>query len=158
MGRAMNDPVELAPGERARLEKLMGSGSVMARVITRARILLLTDRGTQGPAWSDEAIAEALSVTPRTMNRLRKRFAQERLKAIEHHSPKRYRPRRLDGKAEAKLITLACSKPPEGHAQWSLRLLADRLVSLDVIDKISYETVRRTLKKTSLSRGKSNAG
>lgn len=158
MGRAMKNPVALAPAERTRLESVVKAGTSQARVITRARILLLTDQGPKGPAWSDADIAEALSVTTRTLSRMRRLYQSEGIEAIRHHAPKRYRPRQLDGRAEARLITLACSEPPQGHARWTLRLLADRLVSLDIVDTVSYETVRRTLKKTNLNLGNNNAG
>ncbi len=158
MARAIKTPVAVAPAERTRLEAIVKSGTSQARVITRARILLLTDRGDDGPAWNDGDIAQALSVTTRTLSRVRGLYQAEGLDAIRHHAPKRYRPRQLDGRAEARMITIACSEPPQGHARWTLRLLADRLVSLDIVDTVSYETVRRTLKKTNLSLGNNNVG
>jgi hypothetical protein len=146
MGRAILHPVVLAPEERAQLESLTKKGKAQAPVIRRARILLLLDQSEAGPKWPDKSVSQACGVSARTLARLRKRFAEERLGAIRHHSPEHYRPRKIDGDGEAQLAMIACSDPPEGYARWSLRLLADKLVSLDI--NVSYETVRRTLKKT----------
>jgi transposase len=148
--------VELSDAEREYLSKLISSGESKARKLTRARILLKADAGCK-----DKAISEALDVGQATVQRVRKRFAQEGLEAaINRRPPNRTYERILDGRAEAHLIALACSAPPEGHARWSLRLLAERLVALDELDieSISYETVRRTLKKTNLSLGSNNSG
>jgi hypothetical protein len=153
MGRAILHPVVLSPAERDQLTALVRAGRRPARLLTRARILLLLDCGPCGPAKSDAQIHETLGPALRTLSRLREAFARLGLRAVEHQSPKRYRPRRLDGAAEARLITLACSTPPAGHVRWTLRLLADRLVSLDIVDEVSHETIRSTLKKTNLSLG-----
>jgi hypothetical protein len=123
-------------------------------MLTRARILLKADHGEGGPGWSDAAIAGALDVDPSTVLRVRRQCVTEGLDAaLERKRPDRVYERTLDGVGEARLIALACSVPPEGHAQWSLRLLADQLVRLEVVETISYETVRQTLKKTTSSRG-----
>jgi hypothetical protein len=153
MGRAILHPVLLDPAQRNQLRAIARSGRHRARIITRARILLLADQGPNGPARSDAQICASLSVCQRTLSRVRSDFARLGMKAIEHQNPRRYRPRRLDGAAEARLSALACSAPPQGQARWTLRLLADALVSLDVADEISHETVRATLKKTNLSLG-----
>lgn len=145
--------VRLSPKDRAELEKVVKSGTSAARKIARARILLLAD--ADGKAMSDPEIVAALDVGRATVERVRKRFVQEGLASgIEHRpSPPRPGKRRLDGDGEAHLIALACSRPPPGRACWTLQLLADRMVQLKHADELSYETVRRTLKKTSLSRG-----
>ena len=148
--------VKLSAEEREYLSKLISSGEGKARKLTHARILLKADVG-----YKDKAISEALDVGLATVHRVRKRFAQEGLEAaINPRPPTRTYKRILDGWAEAHLIALACSAPPEGHARWSLRLLAERLVTLDEADveSISYETVRRTLKKKNLSLGSDSSG
>ena len=142
--------VILSPDERQQLNALVRSGKRSARVLTRARVLLLTDQGDRGPGWEDRRVAEALGCGHRTVERLRERFVTEGLDAALTHKPQATprRERVLDGAAEAKLITLACSATPDGRKAWTLRLLADKLVELEVVDAISRETVRRTLKKT----------
>jgi transposase len=122
--------------------------------LTHARILLKADHGTDGPGCTDEAIAEALDVSEVTVWRVRKRYVMEGLEAaLNHRHPKNHRPRRLDGDQEAHLIALACTEPPEGRNRWTLRLLASRMVELEYAERVSYETVRVTLKKTHSSRG-----
>lgn len=146
--------VRLTPTERTQLLKLVSSGEAPARKVTHARILLKADRGTDGPGCTDEAIAEALDVGEVTVWRVRKRYVTEGLEAaLNHRHPKNHRPRRLDGDQEAHLIALACSEPPEGRARWTLRLLARRMIELEYTERVSYETVRVTLKKTRSSRG-----
>lgn len=140
--------VFLDDAQRARLRTLVGSGTAPARRLTRARVLLKADHGEGGPGWSDAAIAGALDVDPSTVLRVRKQFVAEGLAAtLERKRPDRVYERRLDGTQEAHLVALVCSAPPDGQARWSLRLLADELVRLEVTDAISYETVRQTLKK-----------
>jgi transposase len=142
--------VELTPEERQDLTKLVSAGKGSARTLTRARILLKADQAAGGPGWDDGRIADALGCGRRTVERVRRRLVEEGLDAALTHKPQA-RPSvapKLDGRAEAKLIALACSDPPDGRAGWTLRLLADRLVGLEVVDSVSYETVRRTLKKT----------
>lgn len=146
--------VSLTEAERAELRTLIGSGIAPARMLTRARVLRKADHGEGGPGWSDAAIAGALDVHPATVQRIRRQFVTEGLTAtLERKRPDRVYERALDGRQEASLVALACAVPPEGHAQWSLRLLADELIRLEVVETISYETVRRTLKKTTSSRG-----
>jgi hypothetical protein len=142
--------VTLTAGEREQLEILIRSGRRSARGITRARILLLTDQGDVGPGWEDRRVAEALGCGHRTVERIRERFVAEGLDAALTHNKPANPPRQpvLDGAAEAKLIALACSATPDGRKAWTLRMLADKLVELEVVDAVSYETVRRTLKKT----------
>jgi len=148
--------VELSAEEREYLSRLISCGEDKVRKVTRARILLKADAGCK-----DKMISEALDVGLATIHRVRKRFAQEGLEAaINRRPPNRRYERLLDGRAEAHLIALVCSAPPEGHARWSLRLLAERLVALDEVGvaSVSYETVRRTLKKTNLSLGSDSSG
>ena len=143
--------VTLTEEERHSLQKLVRSGNAGARKITRARILLKANQNNGGPAWTDPQICQALDVGVATVERIRKRVVEEGLDAALNRR-KNQNPRirrKLDGHQEAQLVTLACSKPPEGRNRWSLRLLADTLVELEVVDSISYQTVRRVLKKTS---------
>ncbi len=143
----------LSEEERADLRELVGSGIAPARTLTRARILLKANHGEGGSGWSDAAIAGALDINPSTVFRVRHQFVQEGLAAtLARKRPDRVYHRRLDGGREAHLIALACSVPPEGQSQWSLRLLADTLVQREVVETISYEPVRHTLKKTTSSR------
>lgn len=146
--------VGLTEEQRAQLRGLVGGGMAPARMLTRARILLKADHGEGGPGWSDAAIAGALDVNPSTVLRVRRQFAAEGLTAtLARKRPDRVYERTLDGKQEAQLVALTCGAPPAGHIQWSLRLLADELVRLEVVETVSHETVRQTLKKTSSSRG-----
>ena len=116
-------------------------------------MLLKVDQGKKGQGWADSTVAEAFAAHITTVERLRKRFVEEGLEAaLERHNRKNYT-RKLDGDAEAHLIAVACSEPPEGRNEWTLRLLADKLVELKVVDSVSHMTVSRTLKKTNLSRG-----
>ncbi len=147
-------PVILSDPEREELKSLIAAGTAPARKLTHARILLKADQGSEGPGWVDEQVAEAVEVSQPTISRVRKQYFEEGLEAaLNRRPPNREYHRKLDGEKEARLIALACSEPPEGQARWSLRLLADRLVELEVVDEeISYQTVRRTLKKTPSSR------
>ena len=146
--------VFLTEAERARLRTLVGSGVAPARTLTRARILLKADQGEGGTAWADAAIAGALEVHPATVARVRRQHVEEGLEAaLERKRPDRLYARTFDGEAEARLVALACTKPPTGRERWSLRLLADELVRLEVVETVSYETVRRTLQQTLSSRG-----
>src|SRR5215211_3074876 len=142
-------PVILSDTERVQLKNLIAAGTAPARKLTHARILLKADQGSEDPGWVDEQVADAVEVSQPTVSRVRKHYVQEGLQAaINRRAPNREYHRKLDGKQEARLVALACSEPPEGQARWSLRLLADRMVELEVVEEISYQTVRRTLKKT----------
>src|SRR5262245_33856607 len=145
--------VELTPEERQHLSQLVSCGKRSARILTRARILLKADQAPGGPAWHDDRIAEALGCGRRTVERVRQRLVEEGLEAALNHKPQARPsvPPKLDG--EARLIALACSQPPDGRDGWTLQLLADKLVELHVVESVSYETVRRALKKTNSSRG-----
>ncbi len=143
-------PVILSEAQREQLKSLIAAGTAPARKLTHARILLKADQSPEGPGWVDEQVAEAVETSQPTVARVRKQYFEEGLEAaLNRRPPNRVYRRKLDGEQEARLIALACSEPPEGQARWSLRLLADKLVELEVVDEeISYQTVRRTLKKT----------
>jgi transposase len=154
MGKEVKYVVRLSSEERAALEVLVRSGKGAADKRLRAQILLKADVGPGGPGWADVRIAEAFEVGPSTVHRLRQRLVEEGLDTALLRKPSRQRrPRKLDGENEARLIACACAQAPEGRARWTMQLLADRLVELKVVDRISDETVRRTLKKTTSSLG-----
>jgi transposase len=140
--------VRLAPGDRSRLEQMAGAGRHPARALVHARVLLKADSGPGGPGWDDGRIADALECGASTVARVRKKFAQGGLDlALYRKKPAGRRYRKLTGEQEARLVALACSPAPDGQARWTLKLLAAKLVELEVAD-VSDETVRRTLKKT----------
>ena len=145
--------VRLTAEEQAHLSQMIRSGQAAARVLLPARILLKADSGPAAPAWSEEAIGEALEVQATTVARVHQRFVEEGLQAALRPPPttRRYE-RKRDGQAEAHLIALACGPAPEERAKWTLRLLADKLVELQHVPAISHEMVRQTLKKTNCSR------
>lgn len=146
--------VVLSAAERARLHTLIGQGRAPARLLTHARILLKANQGEGGPGWSDVAIAGAVEVQTRTVARVRQRYVTAGLDAaLERQAPDREYRRKLDGEQEAYLIALACGTPPAGAQRWTLRVLAAEAVRLEVVDTISHETVRQTLKQTTSSRG-----
>ena len=146
--------VTLTQEERQTLQAMLSKGKAAARKLMHARILLKADASPGGPAWNDDRIAEGLEVGRATVERVRKMFVEEGLDAaLERRRPRRRYERILDGDGEARLIALACQKPPEGRARWTLRLLADRMVRLEYVDKVSKDTVARVLKKTNLSLG-----
>jgi hypothetical protein len=140
--------------EREQLRTLLTTGRHAARKLLNAQILLLSDRGPDGPGRTAEEISQLLPVCSRSVERLRKRFVLEGLEAaLSRKPPNRVYERVLDGDAEARLTAIACSTPPEGRDRWTITLLQDRLVTLQVVDKVSRSTVQRTLKKTRSSRG-----
>lgn len=146
--------VTLADEERTSLERLIAAGTAPARKLTHARILLKADAKPQGPGWVDDRIAEAVEVSQPTVARVRRQYVEAGLEsALNRRAPRREYRRKLDGEQEARLLAVACGKPPDGQARWTLRLLADELVELEVVDTVSYQTVRRVLKKTRSSRG-----
>jgi transposase len=147
--------VTLTAEERQQLHDLVRAGKAAAKKLMHARILLKADAAEGGPAWPDERIAEAVEVSAATVGRVRRRFVEEGLEAalVRKRQDRPSRERKLDGRAEARLIALACSEAPDGRAAWTLQLLADRLVELRVVDSVCDETVRRVLKKTRSSRG-----
>lgn len=138
--------VRLTDEERQSLHALVSAGKAPAYKIKHAHILLLVD--ADGPNWTDEHVAEALGCHLNTVANVRQRFVEHGLEAALGRRKRDYRPRLVDGEVEAHIIALSCSAPPEGHARWTLRLLADRLVELDIVPSISHETVRLVLKKT----------
>lgn len=141
--------VNLTKEEQAELLELVSKGEVRARKMNRAHVLLLANEGR-----SDKDIAEALHTSPSTVERTRRRFVVEGgLERALNESPRPGGQRKLDGHQEAYVVALACSEPPEGRKRWSMQLLADRLVEVGVVDEISDETVRRTLKRGPSSRG-----
>ena len=145
--------VRLTDDERQQLTTLTRRGQTAARRLTRARILLLADAGA-----TDRAIAAALGIHPRTCERVRQRAVLAGVRSAIEERPRPGKQRLLDGRQEAHLIALACSDPPSGRTSWTMQLLADRLVELEIVDAISDETVRRTLKKTTCSPGASSSG
>jgi transposase len=146
--------VTLTESERVELRKLISTGKGAARRLTHARVLLKADQGL-----TDERIAQEVEVGTATVERVRRRFVEEGLaEALDPRRPEKPRTRKIDGEVEAHLIALVCSSPPEGKARWSLRLLADKLVELEHLPEVSHETVRRTLKQTSLPPGGSRSG
>lgn len=146
--------VTLTEEERATLTKLRTAGRAAARTLAHARVLLKADAVPGGPGWTDERIHEALDVSLTTIARIRRAFVDHGLEAALHRrQPQTTRPRKLDGRAEAHLVALQCSPPPQGYERWTLRLLTDRFVELGVSPPVSDETVRRTLKQPSSSRG-----
>lgn len=153
--------VELTQGEREHLYGLISAGSAPARMLNRARILLKADVGehAQGRPLIDRQIAPMLETSTATVQRVRERFCRQGLDAaLERSAPDRLYERAFDGRAEARLIALACSEAPEGYERWSMRLLADRAVEIGIVGSVSHETVRKTLKKTSSAPTWSRAG
>jgi transposase len=147
--------VTLTAEERELLQGLITTGKAAAKRLAHARILLKADAAEGGPAWDDQRIADATEVSTDTVARVRQRFVEHGLEAAltRKKQDRPSRERKLDGRAEARLIALACSAPPDGRKEWTMKLLADRLVELEVVDSVSDETVRRVLKKTRSSRG-----
>lgn len=146
--------VTLEQDERERLRSMVTSGRHAARKLLHAQILLLCDRGPYGPGLTDAEILLALPTSSATLVRVRQRFVEEGLEAALVRKPaNRVYERVLDGDAEARLTAIACSTPPEGRNRWTITLLQDRLIALQVVDKVSLSTVQRTLKKTRSSRG-----
>ena len=143
--------VKLTDGEREQLSSLIRSGKHAARKLLKARILLKADVSDAGEGWSDSQIAAALDTSVDTVARTRQRLVEEGLEAAlaYKYSPASARPRIFDGTAEAKLIALACSKPPAGRARWTLELLEEKVVELSIVERASDNTIGRTLKKRS---------
>ena len=146
--------INLPAEHRQQLEQLIASGIAPARTLTHARILLKSDTGLEGSKWSYKQICEALEVAPLTVMNVRKRYVEAGLAAaLDRKKPDREYERCLDGEAEAHLVVLTCSEPPEGHERWTLRLLGKRMVELEYVEAVSHESIRTTLKKMHLSLG-----
>ena len=142
--------VELSSDERERLEALISKGKATAKAILKARILLKADQGLLGPSWTDDRIVEALDTNPSMVTRVRRQLVEEGMTAVLGRK-KRLTPRIqpiFDGEAQARLIALACSEPPAGLARWSIRLLANKVVQLEIVERAHFNTVGRALKKT----------
>ncbi len=152
--------VTLTEPERTQLEALTRNGKTGAKKFVHARALLLCDAGPDGPAWSVADVAEALGVTSRTIEHLKKRFVEEGIDVALERKCREKPPRDVifDGAFEARLITLACSEAPEGYDRWTVRLLADKAVELKFASSVSHMTVQRVLKKTNLSLTSTNTG
>jgi hypothetical protein len=145
--------VTLSAAERDELVALISKGKAAARKLAHARVLLQVDESEIGVMGTDEQVAQALNLSRRTVERVRERFVEQGFSAalLPQPSMRRYE-RSLDGAAEARLIALACSAPPEGKQRWTLRLLAEQAVELKIVEAVSHETVRQALKKTNSSR------
>lgn len=152
--------VRLSADERAGLEAMVRKGMGQAQLLTKARILLKADVSDAGEGWSDSRIAEALDTSIPTIERTRRRLVEEGFDAVltRRTNPASARQRIFDGEAEAKLIALTCGPAPAGHARWSLRLLEEKVVELQIVDRASDNTIGRTLKKTRSSRISSSNG
>jgi homeodomain-containing protein len=146
--------VELEAGERERLNALVSKGKAPAKTILKARILLKADQGESGPGWLDARIVEALDTNLTMVMRVREKLVTEGLDAVLTRKKRKTPPVEpiFDGEAQAKLIALACSKPPEGHARWTIRLLAEHVVARKIVDAAHFNTVGRALKKTTSNR------
>jgi hypothetical protein len=142
--------LKLTAEERAELQSVVKKGKAAAWKVQRAQALLKVDQSSDGPRWRDERVAEAYGCTARSLENWRKQSVEDGPLSLLERKPRADKGRtKLDGEGEAQLVKLACSKPPKGRTRWTLRLLAGQLVELEVVDSISYETVRRAMKKTS---------
>ena len=146
--------VTLTKEERQTLLSMVNIGTGKARRLRRARILLMADEDQQNGGWPDKEIAQALGAHVNTVERVRKACVEQGIEAaLNHTKPYKTRRKVLDGAAEARLIQLACSPVPDGHESWTMQMLAEKLIELKIVESVSGETVRTTLKKTNLSRG-----
>jgi transposase len=147
--------ITLTQEEREELLSITKGGMHSSKKVIHSLILLNCDEGEFADKVNNEEVAKVLKIGPRTIDRLKKKFVEEGFEAaLENRATTRVYERKADGDVEAHLVALSCSKAPEGFTRWSLRLLADKMVELEYVENISYETVRRVLKKTNLSRGK----
>ncbi len=146
--------VELSSDEREHLEGLISKGKATAKAILKARLLLKVDQGPLGPSWTDDRIVEALDTNPSMVTRVRRQLVEEGMTAVLGRKKRLTPPIQpiFDGEAQARLIALACSEPPAGHARWSIRLLADKVVELEIVERAHFNTVGRALKKTTSNR------
>jgi transposase len=159
MGKEAKYVVRLSDEERGQLEELVARGRVAKATRERAQVLLRADQGPKGPGSTDEAIVELVGVSLSTVHRVRQQFVEEGLEASLYRKPATNRQyRKLDGAQEAHLVALACSPPPAGRVCWTMQLLADKLVELEIVESIGREAVRTTLKKTFFSPGAKSNG
>ena len=147
------EKLELSETERQKLQEMVRKGENKARVLTRARLLLLSDQG-----WDDQQVADALQIGRATVERIRRRAVRESVAAALVDRPRPGSERKLNAKQEAQLVAIACSDPPPGRKRWTIRLLVEEVMQQGVVDSISFETVRRVIKKTMLDPGESSAG
>lgn len=149
------DSIMLTPTQRQSIEQILNKGKALAWTIKHAQVLLKVDRGPQGPGWSTSQIVEAYGVSRSTIERICRLYREQGLDAALFRRPQPPRPekRKLDGEAEAHLVALLCGEKPEEAERWSLRLIREKLVELEIVKSVSHETVRQVLKKTSSSRG-----
>jgi len=152
--------VELTGEERDKLKAMIKKGKAAAQAILKARILLKADESEQGEAWLDREICDALETNMKMVGRVREKFVNQGFDSVFLRKKRETPPRQpiFDGEAQAKLIALTCSEPPEGHARWTLRLLADKIVELEIVEEAHFNTVGRALKKTNLNRIASDTG
>ena len=152
--------VTLTEQERKELESLTRRGKTHARRFIRARALLLCDAGPDGPAWKVADAAEALGITSRTIEHLKKRFVEDGLEVALERKAREKPPREVffDGAFEARLLALACSEAPAGYQRWTVRLLADKVVELNIAPSVSHMTIQRALKKMNLSLTSASTG
>lgn len=152
--------VTLTEQERNELDALTKQGKINARKFVHAGVLLLCDAGVSGPAWKVADTAEALGISSRTIEHIKKQFIEEGLEAALDRKPLEKPPREItfDGAFEARLIALACSDAPEGRSRWTVRLLADKVVELKITESVSHMTIQRVLKKTNLNLTSANTG
>jgi transposase len=143
--------VKLTAAQRETLQELTSSGTIKVRKYKRARVLLLADKACRKAAKTDETIAEQVDISLSTIHRIRRRFVEEGLEAALNEKARPGAPPKFSGQERAEVTALACSEPPEGYGRWTLRLLAEKLVELEILDNISYDTVDRVLKKTNFS-------
>lgn len=159
MGKDAKYVVRLSNEERGQLENIVARGRVAKATRQRAQVLLRADQSEEGPGAVDEAIADLVGVSLSTVHRVRQQFVEEGLEASLYRKPATNRQyRKLDGRQEAHLVALACSSPPAGRVCWTMQLLADKLVELEIVDSIGREAVRTTLKKTFFNHGAKNNG
>ena len=142
--------VELSGDEREQLRSVISKGKAAAKAILKARILLKADQGPLGESWTDDRICQALDTNESMVTRVRRQLVEEGLVAVLSRKKRETPPIApiFDGEAQARLIALACSEPPAGHARWSIRLLADKVVELEIVERAHFNTVGRALKKT----------
>lgn len=149
------ESIKLTPTQRESLEQILSKGKALAWTLKHAQVLLKVDRGPQGPGWSAARIVEAYDVSRSTVERICRLFREQGLDAALFRRPQPPRPqkRKVDGEAEAHLVALLCGPTPAGAERWSLRLVRQKAIELEIVASVSHETVRQVLKKTNSSRG-----